>query len=197
VEWIQVTAPVVAAAAAIGGVTFGARLTESRESLAWSREQRLKAYADLLEALDRCYSAFALISSTLNLADYAPDRSLIDVGVKPHLEDWGRWDQRLDEVLPRAELVSSASLQPFLTVGVRYGMRSRHRVLLMVLTHSLTADRSEWKSVAKMTLDDLDSIRARLRGDLELHERKGRLLNRIVRGVRRSARVRRAAARST
>jgi hypothetical protein len=69
------------------GVTFGAKLTESREFLAWSREQRLKSYADLLEALDRCYSAFTFINSTLDLAGYAPDRPLIDTRAKAHLED--------------------------------------------------------------------------------------------------------------
>jgi hypothetical protein len=155
VDWAQVGGAIIAAAAALGGVRYGARLSEATSSLAWGREQRLKSYVELIEALDHCYSAFRLINSTLDLANYTPSRALIEGPARSDLEDWGHWDELLDNILPRAELVCGSDLQPFLSVGIRYGMRSRHRVLLMKLTHSLTADAAEWKSVTKLTLDDL------------------------------------------
>ncbi|MFC7713072.1 hypothetical protein [Micromonospora lupini] len=69
-DWQILVPSIVAASAALLGVRYGAKANESRESLNWIRDQRLKAYADVLDAVDRCYSAFRLINSALKIEDY-------------------------------------------------------------------------------------------------------------------------------
>jgi hypothetical protein len=51
--WSTVVPAVITAGAAFLGVGFGARLSKSRETLNWTREQRLKAYTELLGAIEK------------------------------------------------------------------------------------------------------------------------------------------------
>ncbi|MFY1679990.1 hypothetical protein ACN265_00420 [Micromonospora sp. WMMD730] len=168
-DWQTLMPPFVAAGAALLGVRYGAQANESRESFNWTREQRLKAYADVLEAVDRCYSSFRLIDTSLKLMDYKVTPETLSK-VKAEMDEWGRWDEKIDEALPRAELVASQRFQVQLSVGVRHGMRSRHRMLLIQLAYLKKADEVEWQSVAGLTLDDLERIRTGLRADLAVRE---------------------------
>jgi hypothetical protein len=177
-DWQTIVPPLVAAGAALLGVHYGARASESRESFSWTRDQRLKAYADVLEAVDRCYSSFRLIDASLNLARYKVTPELLSK-IKPSLDEWGHWDAKIDEVLPRAELVASQRFQVHLSVGIRLGMRTRHRMLLMQLTHGQEVDEQEWRSVAGLTFDDLERVRRGLRADLAVREDAPSRLSRL------------------
>jgi hypothetical protein len=164
-DWQPLVSPLVAAAAALLGVHYGVRSAESRESHGWTRDQRLRTYADLLDAMDRAYGAFALINAALDLARYQP-AAATQPRVRAAIDEWGRWDAKIEEYLPRAELVASEAMQVHLSVGVRLGIRSRHRFLLMKLDFPAEADEAEWRRVARMTLDDLERVRTRLRADI-------------------------------
>lgn len=168
----------VAAGAGLAGVYYGSRTTDARDTRAWTRDQRLKAYSDLLEAVDRCYAAFGLIGSTLDLHRYQVD-AVRDPTMRTTIGEWGRWDQKIDEFLPRAELVAGPSVQIHLSVGVRLGLRTRQRSLLMKLDYSSEVDEAEWRSVAKLTLDDMDRVRVMLRADITRRETPPRRLRRI------------------
>ena len=161
--------PVVAAGAALLGVRYGAKAAESRESLNWARDQRLKAYAEVLEAVDRCYESFRLINASLSLAEYHVTPGVL-TGIQATMNDWGRWDEKISAVLPRAELVASRRLEPLLSYGVKLGMRTRHRALLMQLAVGPLANREEWQSVSGMTVDDQERLRRGLRADLNYRD---------------------------
>ena len=49
---------------------------------------------------------------------------------------------------------------------IRLGMRSRHRMLLMQLSHGQEINQREWESVSSMTHGDILEIRRRLREDI-------------------------------
>jgi hypothetical protein len=163
-NWQNVVPPLASAAIALLGVRYGARLTAARESQGWAREQRIKAYGDLLEAVDKCYASFALIDASLNLGRY---RSEVAKGAKIRtaMTEWGEWYQKTDDLLPRAELVASSALGPVLT-SIRLGIRTRQQHLLMKLDYLREVDEAEWQHVARKSLDHLDRIRRDLRADL-------------------------------
>lgn len=183
-DWQTLIPPAIAALAAVGGVHYGARMTESREALGWIRDQRVRAYSDLLDAVDRCYAAFGLIAATLQLADY--DLEMVDrPRLRTAMEDWSRWDSKMSEVLPRAELIASNSLEPLVSVGIRLGMRTRHRELLMMLDYKGEIDREEWASVERLTHHDLLRLKTSLREDLVRREPENGLISRSRRWIRR------------
>jgi hypothetical protein len=162
--WGTVVPAVITAGAAFLGVTYGAHLSKSRETLNWAREQRLKAYTELLRAIENCYEAFTLIAASLDLAKYN-ESVRKDPKVTNTSLEWGKWDEEIDRHLPLAELISSRHNQPYITY-IRHGIRSRHRTLLMKLAHGQELDRKEWESVSSMTHRDILEIRRRLRGDI-------------------------------
>jgi hypothetical protein len=163
--WESTVPPIIAAGAALLGVRYGAKSTESREVSNWARDQRMKAYIDLFDAVTNTYNAFSLVCSSLRLADYKLSEKLAaDLDVL--MREWGKWDQKIDEHLPRAELVASRGFQVFLSVGIRLGMRSQHRLLLMQLGAGMPLNQSEWQRVARLTLDDLEKFRQGIRADV-------------------------------
>jgi hypothetical protein len=162
--WGTVVPAIITAGAAFLGVGFGARLSKNHETLNWTREQRLKAYTELLGALEKCYEAFTLIAASLSLAKY-DESARKDPKIINTATEWGKWDTEIDHYLPQAELVSSRDLQPYV-MYIRLGMRSRHRVLLMQLAYGQEINRKEWESVSSMTHGDILEIRRRLRGDI-------------------------------
>lgn len=164
VTWSTLIPVIITAGAALLGVRYGARLSKNGETLSWTREQRLKAYAELLQAIENCYEAFELIAASLSLCNY-DEKARQDPKVIKIAGDWGKWDSEIDRNLPQAELVCSKDLQPYVTY-IRVGMRSRHRMLLMKLSHGMDIDKKEWESVASMTHGDILKIRHRLREDI-------------------------------
>ena len=162
--WGAVVPAVITASAAFLGVGFGARLSKSRETLNWTREQRLKAYTELLGAIEKCYESFTLIAASLSLAKY-DESARKDPKIINTATEWGKWDSEIDRYLPQAELISSRHIQPYVTY-IRLGMRSRHRMLLMQLAYGQEINQKEWESVSSMTHGDILEIRRRLRGDI-------------------------------
>lgn len=162
--WGTVIPAVITAGVAFLGVAYGSYLSKSRETLSWTREQRLKAYAQLLGAVENCYEAFTLMAASLDLAKYdesvCKDQKVVNTSL-----EWGRWDGEIDRHLPLAELASSKHNQPYITY-IRHGIRSRHRILLMKLFYGQEIDRKEWESVSSMTHRDILDIRRRLREDI-------------------------------
>jgi hypothetical protein len=164
VTWGTVIPAIITAGVAFLGVGYGARLSKTRETIGWTREQRLKAYTELLSAVENCYEAFTLIAASLNLADYN-EGSRTDPKIMDTVSEWGKWDREIDRCLPQAELICSRKLQPYMTY-IRMGMRSRHRILLMALSYNQQISRGEWESVSSMTHGDILKIRWRLREDI-------------------------------
>jgi hypothetical protein len=80
--WTIVLPAILSAATALIGVGYGASLSGRQDTLNWTREQRLKAYADLLGAIENCYEAFTLIAAALDLHKYVPsvDGHVIEQG---------------------------------------------------------------------------------------------------------------------
>ena len=124
----------------------------------------IKAYTELLGAIEKCYEAFTLIAASLSLAKY-DESARKDPKVINTATEWGRWDSEIDRYLPQAELISSREMQPYITY-IRLGMRSRHRMLLMQLAYGQEIDQREWESVSSMTHGDILKIRHRFRGDV-------------------------------
>jgi hypothetical protein len=162
--WSSVVAAVITAGAAFIGVGYGARLSTRSETTSWTREQRLKAYIELLNAVEKCYEAFTLIAASLSLVKYGEtvrtDPKIINTSA-----EWGKWDEEIDRFLPQAELVCSESLWPYITY-IRLGIRSRQRMLLMKLTYGQEISEKEWEFVSSKTHGDILEIRRRLREDI-------------------------------
>jgi hypothetical protein len=119
----------------------------------------------VIDAIDRQANAFALIKAHLDLRKFDP-KAAEDPQLRAQMEAWGRWDTALDEALPAADLVASEAVQPYLSVGVRLGIRTRQRMLLMDLDYRGVVDKAQWGNVAGMTLDALVRSRRALREDL-------------------------------
>lgn len=163
-SWSSIVPAIVTAAAAFLGVGYGARLSTSRETLNWTREQRLKAYTELLRAVEKCYEAFTLIAASLNLAKYS-ENARQDPKIINTVMEWGKWDAKIERCLPQAGLVCSIKMQPYIMYS-RFALRSRHRVLLMKFSYGQEINREEWESVSSMTHGDILEIRRRLREDI-------------------------------
>lgn len=172
--WNVPLSSLITAAVAFLGIAYGARLTGHRETLNWTREQRLRAYSELFTAIDNCYSAFTLLAATLVLHGYSPD-AISDLRVKSAIDDWGKWDAEIDRCLPLAELVASERFGAYLTGGISLGLRTRHRILIMQLTHATKIDPQEWEHVARSTHGAMREIRWRFRGDLTQVKARRRL----------------------
>jgi hypothetical protein len=162
--WNIIIPALISAGAAFSGVGYGARLSAKRETLNWTREQRVKTYAELLASIENCYAAFTLLAASLSLARYAPDVRE-DPKVISTIADWGKWDAEIDRCLPYAELIASKSIEPYV-MYIRLGLRSRHRVLIMKLSYGQEIDPAEWKSVSSMTHGEILEIRRRFRADI-------------------------------
>lgn len=163
--WSTIFSTVVTASVALVGVGYGARLSGRRETLNWTREQRLKTYTDILTAVENCYHAFTLIAVGLEIREYKPGASQ-DPGVAANIADWDKWSAEIDNRLPAAEMVASKSLDPYIA-SIRLGLRSRHRVLLMKLHWGKDPiDGKERKAVSSMTHREILDIRRRFRDDV-------------------------------
>jgi hypothetical protein len=164
-EWGQFIAPAVAAASGLGGLFLGSRLSQRGAHEAWSRDQQVSTYAAVLNAIDRQFAAFGLLCAQLDLAQF-DFNNVRRVELKNQMDEWGRWDKALDEVLPAAELVASDHVQRCLSYRVRLGIRTQQRLLLMTLDHSGHVEEAKWRSAATLTLGELEEVRRILRADL-------------------------------
>jgi hypothetical protein len=162
--WGAIVPTIIAAAAAFLGVGYGARLSGRSETLNWTREQRLKAYTELLQAVENCYEAFELIAAELQLTNY-DEGARESPKITNTTAEWGKWDSEIDRWLPQAELICSRKLQPYIQY-IRLGVRSRHRILLMKLSYGVEINRKEWQSVSSMTHKDILETRYKFREDL-------------------------------
>ena len=175
---------VITGVVAFAGIGYGARLTRHREDYGWTRDQRLKAYADLLTAIDQCYSAFTLVAASLVLHKYDPEARK-DPRVREAIADWGNGDSAIDRCLPLAELVSSEHFAPYL-LYISLGLRSRHRMLLMQLDYAGKVNVQEWESVSRMTHGEIREVRRKLRADLaRMPEQRGVRTHAVAQWARR------------
>jgi hypothetical protein len=162
--WNSLIVALIAAAAGLLGVGYGARLSRGGETLSWTRDQRLKTYLELLSAIEKCYEAFTLIDASLNLAQYK-ESAKQDPRVRGSIAEWGKWDEATDRCLPQTELVCSRHLQPYV-MYLRLGLRSRQRMLLMKLDYGQGINPEEWKFVSSKTHGEILVIRQKLRDDI-------------------------------
>ncbi len=163
-SWSSLITTLIAAGAGILGVGYGSRLSRGDETLSWTRDQRLKAYVELLGAIEKCYEAFTLIAACLDLAQYE-ESARVDPKVRGTLAEWGKWMEEVDRCLPQAELVCSQHLQPYV-IYLRLGLRSRQRMLLMKLDYGQGVNQEEWKFVSSKTHGEILEIRQKLRDDI-------------------------------
>jgi hypothetical protein len=64
---------VITGVIAFAGIGYGAHLSGKRETLNWTRDQRLKAYVELLTAIDKCYAAFNELAKIMKELGYPID----------------------------------------------------------------------------------------------------------------------------
>ncbi|MET7769093.1 hypothetical protein [Nocardia sp. NPDC005366] len=163
---IPAMAALGAVVAALVGAVLGARLTQQREANNWSRDQRLKAYTELLEAVEECGDAFTLLASSLDLWEYDWERIKKNKPkVSKLIADWDAGGKKVDKTVTAAELVASRELLP--TVMVTRFAYHRQSVLLMQFDYMQQIDSAEWKAVQDQTLDTLTKMRAAFRADIQ------------------------------
>ena len=91
---------VITGVIAFAGIGYGAHLSGKRETLNWTRDQRLKAYVELLTAIDKCYAAFKELAEIMKELGYP-----IDVRDNPKvrntIDNWNKWFLLLTLFRPR------------------------------------------------------------------------------------------------
>jgi len=199
--WSAMVTAMASALAALLGVFYGARLTAHRESANWTREQRLKAYADLLHAINKSHGAFTLIAASLELNGYSSS-SREDPKIRAAMKEWNDGEHEIDKSLPLVELVVSKHMRPRVIGGIKHGFRTRMAALLMQLDYTKKVDREEWKSASsyahqamielpEMLHDDIYRIdRVQSRSQIAATRLRHRLVHRFSKILGRSRRQR-------
>jgi len=142
---------------------------------------------DLFDAVTNTYKTFSLIAASVKQADYQPSRTSSS-DLIPKTQDWHKWDQEIDEFLPKSELVAVETFKS--SVGrnrTRYA--KQHRLLLVQLNAGLPLDENEWQRVARLTLEDLEKCRRGIREDVlqrDIRPTLRRSLVDLLRRLRRS-----------
>lgn len=163
---VPLVSAIFAAVAALAGVFLGARLTQQREANNWSRDQRLKAYAELLAAIEECFDAFTLLAASFRGWDYEWER--IDrerPKVLKLLADWGAGDEKIGKTVTAAELIASRELWP-MVMATRF-VSGRQRMLLMQFDYLRQIDPAEWAAVEGKAHGTLLELRSALRSDIQ------------------------------
>jgi hypothetical protein len=162
--WSTVAPSLITAAVAFAGIGFGSRLSGRRETLNWTRDQRLKAYTELLTAIDNCYDAFGKIAAIMSLRNY-PAKVPDDPNLSGAIDDWRKWYDEIDRRLPFADLVSSERFIEYRS-RIKPGWRSRQMALINNIKLGTPTQPEEWESVHRKTIGGQASIQHTLRADL-------------------------------
>jgi hypothetical protein len=164
VTWNAALPSLITAAVAFAGIGFGSRLSTRRETLHWTREQRLKADAELLTAVDACYSAFNELAALLAVLEY-PKTALVEGKVSKAVAAWRKGCDEIDRCLPLVELVASERLIEYLP-RIRTGLRTHHLPLVTQVIQGEDLDTGEWEHLSRVTFGALRDVRWALRLDL-------------------------------
>jgi hypothetical protein len=162
--WTTVGPSLITAVVAFVGIGFGSRLSGRRETLNWTRDQRLKAYVELLTATNKCYGAFQKIADTMKELDYPADVR-DNPKVNEAIEDWRKWYDEIDRCLAFADLVSSERFREY-RPRINYGWRSYQQALIIDIVRGTPTKREEGESVKNRTADGKLSVRNTLGPDL-------------------------------
>jgi hypothetical protein len=182
--WTTVGPSLITAAVAVGGILIGSLLTGRRETINWTRDQRVKAYAELLTAVDNCYQAFSKLAIRVLELEYAAS-AREDPQVKDALDDWRKWYREIDRRLPLVELVAS---ERFIEYLPRFsGWRSHQLAPVIDLVHAKGMRPQEWESVHRRTIGDMGDVRRALRADL-IHDSLGQRVSYVFWWFRRRLR---------
>jgi hypothetical protein len=176
---------VIAAMAAIGGVVYGGRLTERRERRNWLRDQRLTAYAELANAVERCWGAFQLVNAGLALRAYDLEAVRTSKDSKifvQNMEEWAIWVAKVEDCLPRARLVASDRIQSEL-FKIDMVVCSVQRDVFMHMNYLSEVKEKRWNFVNNLTLDAQFSLRKSLRADLHSFDKQPSRLGHTFRRV--------------
>jgi hypothetical protein len=164
VNWSTVGPSLITAAVAFVGIGFGSHLSGRRETLNWTRDQRLKAYVELLTAVNNCYGAFQKTAAMMKVLDYPADvrgnAKLSDM-----VDDWRKWYDEIDRCLVFADLVGSERLIEY-RPRINLGWRSYQMALILDIISGTPTKSEEWESVYNKTVGGQASVRNTLRGDL-------------------------------
>lgn len=96
---------VITGAVAFAGIGYGANLSGKRETLSWSRDQRLEAYVELMTAIETCYGAFHSSGDYDRLRSPAGARH--DAKVRKAVKDWRKRYDEIQRRLAAADMVGS------------------------------------------------------------------------------------------
>jgi hypothetical protein len=164
VTWTTVVPSLVTAAVAFVGIGYGAHLSAKRETLNWTRDQRLKAYVELLTAIDNCYGAFKKLAEIMKELDYPADVR-DNPKVQDSLNDWRKWYDEIDRCLAFADLVGSERFIEY-RPRINFGWRSYQQALLIDIVRRVETKPEEWESVSGRTAKGEISVLHTLRTDL-------------------------------
>jgi hypothetical protein len=146
------------------GTAFGARLTSNREKLNWTRDQRLKAYVELLTAINNCYDTFKKLAESMKELGYPAD-ARDNLKVQESLDDWRKWYGEIDRCLAFADLVGSEHFIEY-RPRIDLGFRSYQQALIIDIVRRVETRPEEWESVSGRTVRGEISVRHTLRADL-------------------------------
>ena len=155
---------VITGVIAFAGIGYGAHLSGKRETLNWTRDQRLKAYVELLTAIDKCYGSFKELAEIMKELGYPAD-------VRDHprarntIDNWNKWYDEIDRCLAFADLVGSERFIEY-RPRVDYGWRSYQMALIADVVQGKPTNQEEWESVSGRTRSGERSVRETLRDDL-------------------------------
>jgi hypothetical protein len=156
---------VITGVIAFAGIGYGAHLSGKRETFNWTRDQRLKAYVELLTAIDKCYGAFEDLAKIMKELSYPSDvRDLPKV--RNAIDSWNKWYDEIDRCLAFADLVGSERFIEY-RPRVLYGWRSYQMALIVDVVQAKPTRQEEWESVSERTVNGESSIRDTLRADLD------------------------------
>jgi hypothetical protein len=181
---------VITGAVAFAGIGYGAHLSAKRETLNWTRDQRLKAYVELLTAIERCYSAFQTLAAIMAVLDYPADVR-DDAKASEAVEDWRKWYDEIDRCLTFAGLVGSErSIDN--RVLIDHAWRSYQMALVIDVRQGTRTNREEWESVSRKTYGGERTLQNMLRVDLDRVNSFGQRMSDGLRRLRRKIRNPRA-----
>jgi hypothetical protein len=155
---------IITGAVAFAGIGYGARLSAKRETLSWTRDQRLKAYVELLTAFEKCHGAFQDLAKVMKDLDYPADVR-DNATVSELVADWRKWYDEIDRCIAFADLVGSERLMDN-RAQVSPGWRWVQMALIIDVRQGTPTRPKEWESVSGKTSRGERTVQNMLRADL-------------------------------
>ncbi len=162
--WSTAVPAIITAATALLGVGYGARLSTGRETLSWIRDQRLKAYTELLQAIEKSSEAFDLIIGGLRSTNYN-ENARQDPKIANAITEWLKRDDEINRYLSQAALVCSQEIESYLT-HIRLAPRKVQRLIIVELSSDGEIDERKWERAWEAIHSQIAQSRLYFRDDI-------------------------------